>query len=53
MKPLVIFGTGYLAQLARVLFSEGGHHQPVAFTVERVYLEDSTFQGLPVPLETT
>lgn len=48
MKPIVIFGTGDIAQLAHFYFSEDTDRQVVAFTVDRKYLGDAEFCGLPV-----
>lgn len=47
-KPLVIFGTGQIAELAAFYFKHDSHYEPVAFTVDRAYLSGDTFQGLPV-----
>lgn len=48
MKPIVIFGTGDIAELAHFYFSEDAQRQVVAFTVDREYLGDGRFCGLPV-----
>jgi sugar O-acyltransferase (sialic acid O-acetyltransferase NeuD family) len=47
-KPLVIFGTGDIAQLAHFYFSTDSEYGVVAFTVDAAYLADTTFCGLPV-----
>lgn len=47
-KPLVIFGAGQIAELAWVYFSHDSAYQPVAFTVDRAYIENATLCGLPV-----
>jgi sugar O-acyltransferase (sialic acid O-acetyltransferase NeuD family) len=47
-KKLVIFGTRDLAQLARFYFELDSEYQPVAFTVDRQYLTEPTFEGLPL-----
>lgn len=47
-KPLVIFGSGDIAQLAHFYFTTDSHYQVVAFTVDSAYLTDATFCGLPV-----
>lgn len=48
MRPLVIFGSGEIAQLAHFYFSAGAKFDVVAFTVDTPYLKDSAFCGLPV-----
>lgn len=48
MKKLVIFGTGDIAQLAWYYFSTDTDHEVVGFTVDRQYLGDGRFCGLPV-----
>lgn len=47
-KPLIIFGTGEIAQLAHYYFSTDSEYDPVAFTVDTNYLDRDTFCGLPV-----
>jgi sugar O-acyltransferase (sialic acid O-acetyltransferase NeuD family) len=47
-KPLVIFGTGDIAQLAHFYFCRESGCKVVAFTVDSAYLTDTTFCGLPV-----
>lgn len=47
-KPLVIFGTGEIAQLAHFYFSKESDYNVVAFTVDQAYLTDNLFCGLPV-----
>ena len=47
-KPLVIFGTGDIAQLAHFYFSSDSKYQVVAFTVNAAYLTQTDFCGLPV-----
>jgi sugar O-acyltransferase (sialic acid O-acetyltransferase NeuD family) len=47
-KPLVIFGSGDIAQLAHFYFSTDSEYEVVAFTVNAAYLTDATFCGLPV-----
>ncbi|HEX7670612.1 MAG TPA: acetyltransferase [Polyangiaceae bacterium] len=48
MKPLVIFGLGDIAQLAHFYFTHDSDFQPVAFTVDRAYVKEPEFCGLPV-----
>jgi sugar O-acyltransferase (sialic acid O-acetyltransferase NeuD family) len=47
-KPLIIFGTGDIAQLAHFYFSTDSEYDVIAFTVDSAYLTDTTFCGLPV-----
>lgn len=47
-KPLIIFGTGDIAELAYTYFSTDSDYQVVAFTVDSDYLQEDTFCGLPV-----
>jgi sugar O-acyltransferase (sialic acid O-acetyltransferase NeuD family) len=46
--PLVVFGTGDIAQLALHYFSSDSAYEVVAFTVDRQYLKEATFCGKPV-----
>ena len=48
MEKLVIFSTGDIAQLAKYYFNEEKKFEVVAFTVDRDFLEEDTFEGLPV-----
>lgn len=51
-KPLVIFGTGDIAQLAHSYFRSDSNYEVVAFTVDASYMAETVFCGLPVvPLE--
>jgi sugar O-acyltransferase (sialic acid O-acetyltransferase NeuD family) len=47
-KPLVIFGSGDIAQLAHYYFSTDSDYDVVAFTVDAAYVQDTTFCDLPV-----
>lgn len=47
-KPLVIFGTGQIAELAWFYFTHDSDYTPVAFTVDREYKDSDTLMGLPV-----
>ena len=47
-KILFIFGTGDIAQLAHIYFTKYTDYKVAAFTVDRDYLNDSYFCGLPV-----
>jgi sugar O-acyltransferase (sialic acid O-acetyltransferase NeuD family) len=48
VKPLVIFGTGEIAQLARFYFSHDSDRRVDAFTVDPAFLSELEFCGLPV-----
>jgi sugar O-acyltransferase (sialic acid O-acetyltransferase NeuD family) len=47
-KPLLIFGTGLLAEQIHFYFTEEGKRRVEAFTVDAEYLRDERFLGLPV-----
>ena len=47
-KPVVIFGFGDMAQMAHHYFSIDSVHQVAAFTLDRAYITEATFCGLPV-----
>jgi sugar O-acyltransferase (sialic acid O-acetyltransferase NeuD family) len=47
MKPLIIFGTGDIAQLANYYFETDSGYSVEAFTVDRNYVQES-FEGKPV-----
>jgi len=47
-KPLVIFGTGDIAQLAHFYFRTDSEYEVAAFTVDSAFLTDSSFCELPV-----
>ncbi|HWW04940.1 acetyltransferase [Collimonas sp.] len=47
-KPLIIFGSGDIAQLAHYYFSTDSNCEVVAFTVDAPYITATEFCGLPV-----
>lgn len=47
-KKLVLFGTGDLAQIAEEYFNKDSDYEVVAFTVDRAYMKEKEFCGLPV-----
>ncbi|WP_096389593.1 acetyltransferase, partial [Mycobacterium ulcerans] len=47
-KPLVIFGSGDIAQLAHYYFTRDSEYEVVAFTVDQDYASESEFCGLPL-----
>ncbi|HEV8472277.1 MAG TPA: acetyltransferase [Methylomirabilota bacterium] len=52
MKPIVIFGTGDIARLARVYFTRDARRDVAGFTVDAAYCTSPVFQELPlVPFE--
>jgi sugar O-acyltransferase (sialic acid O-acetyltransferase NeuD family) len=48
MRPLVIFGTGGFAEIAKYYFERDSTYSVVGFTVDAAYVVEATFQGLPV-----
>ena len=48
MKPLVIFGTTELGEVAHFYFRHDTEHEVVAFAIDKAYLETDTFEGLPL-----
>jgi sugar O-acyltransferase (sialic acid O-acetyltransferase NeuD family) len=47
-QPLVVFGTGDIAELAQYYFERDTDHEVVAFTVDGAYVRESNFAGRPV-----
>lgn len=47
-KPLVIFGTGDIAQLAHYYFSTDSEYEVVAFAVDATYITEDKLSDLPV-----
>lgn len=47
-KPLVIFGFGDMAQMAHHYFSTDSAHSVAAFTLDRAYITQDSFCGLPI-----
>ncbi len=48
MSKIVIFGTGDIAQLAHYYFTTDSPYEVVAFTVDKAFLTEDSFCGLPV-----
>jgi sugar O-acyltransferase (sialic acid O-acetyltransferase NeuD family) len=48
VKPVVLFGNGRVARLARFHLTHDAHRDVAAFTVERDHRTDATFDGLPI-----
>lgn len=47
-EKIVIFGTGDIAQIANYYFEIDSNYQVVAFTVDKDYCKDSTYEGKPL-----
>lgn len=47
-KPLVIFGSAELAELAKFYFENDSDRKVVAFTVDDAYVEEDQFSGMPL-----
>jgi sugar O-acyltransferase (sialic acid O-acetyltransferase NeuD family) len=47
-KPLVVFGFGNMAEVAHYYFTHDTDRRIEAFTIDRDYITETTFQGLPV-----
>ncbi|MGC3987004.1 MAG: acetyltransferase [Pseudorhodoferax sp.] len=47
-KPIVVFGTGDIAELAQFYFDGDSAHEVAAFTVDAEFLKESSFLGKPV-----
>jgi len=48
MAKLIIFGTGDIAQIAKYYFEIDSEHEVVAFTVDRAFVTNESFEGKPV-----
>lgn len=46
--PIVLFGTGQIAELAEFYFTHDSPHRVVAYTVDGQYVKEATLRGLPV-----
>lgn len=52
MAKIIIFGSGDIAQIAKYYFDIDSPHQVVAFTLDKNYIKEQEFEGLPiVPFE--
>ena len=47
-KPLIIFGSGEIAQLAHFYFSSDSDYEVIAFTVDSSYLAETKLNNLPI-----
>jgi sugar O-acyltransferase (sialic acid O-acetyltransferase NeuD family) len=48
IKKIILFGTGDLAQIAKLYFERDTVYKVVGFTVDDKYLKENTLMGLPV-----
>ncbi len=48
MEKVIIFGTGDISQIAHLYLSEDASYEVVAFTMDKEYIKEDTFFGLPV-----
>lgn len=48
MANIIIFGVLDTAELAHFYLTNDSEHTVVAFTVDREYMKEETFKGLPV-----
>jgi sugar O-acyltransferase (sialic acid O-acetyltransferase NeuD family) len=48
MAKIILFGTGDIAQLANYYFKTDSEHEVVAFTVDKEYITEGTYEGLPL-----
>lgn len=48
MKKLIIFGLGDMGRVANFYFTNDSEYEVAAFTVNKDFLEDDNFEGLPV-----
>lgn len=47
-RPIVVFGTGDIAELAQFYFDHDSDYEVVAFTVDADYCKENSFHGRPV-----
>lgn len=48
MEKVIIFGLGEISQIARLYLSEDYKYEIVGFTIDDEYIEEETFEGLPI-----
>ncbi|MDX9742209.1 MAG: acetyltransferase [Arcobacteraceae bacterium] len=48
MKRVIVFGTGDISQIAHLYLSEDAGYEVVAFTMDKEYIKEDIFFGLPV-----
>lgn len=47
-KRLVIFGIGRFAELVKMYFAKYTEYEPIAFCLDKAYIEQDVFSGMPV-----
>lgn len=53
MSQVIIFGIGQIAEIVHFYLTNDSEHEVIAFTVDKEYLSEKQFKGLPVvPFET-
>ena len=48
MKKLIIFGHGDIAQIAKDYFTDDSDYDVVAFTLDKEFISEDTYEGLPM-----
>ena len=48
MAKIILFGTGDIAQIANYYFNIDSEHEVVAFTVDKEYIKETSYEGLPL-----
>ncbi len=48
MAKIILFGTGDIAQIANYYFETDSEHEVIAFTVNKEYLTEATFENKPL-----
>lgn len=48
MAKILLFGTGEIAQIANYYFDIDSEHEVVAFTINKDYIKENSFEGKPV-----
>jgi sugar O-acyltransferase (sialic acid O-acetyltransferase NeuD family) len=47
-KPLILFGKGSFAQIAKDYFNNDSIYEVIAFTIDDEYIESEEYEGLPI-----
>jgi len=48
MEKVIIFGLGDISQIANFYLSSDDNYEVVAFTIDKEYIKENSFEGLPV-----
>lgn len=48
MEKVIIFGLGNISQIANFYLSNDEKYEVIAFTIDKEYMEEDSFEGLPV-----